>query len=63
MMQRIKQMKAIGWTRHGSGKGDVSKYHIKDVCNCITTFCGGAGFKDTTTGMANTTPHVLIEYD
>ena len=56
-------MKAIGWTRHGSGKGDVSKYHIKDVCNCITTFCGGGGFKDTTTGMANTTPHVLIEYD
>ena len=45
MMQRIKQMKAIGWTRHGSGKGDVSKYHIKDVCNCITTFCGGVDLR------------------
>jgi len=58
-----KKYKAIGWTRHGSGKGDVSKYHIKDVCNCITSFAGGGGFKDSATGMANTSPHILIEYE
>lgn len=32
----------IGWTRHGSGKGDVSKYHLRNYCNCITSFVGGA---------------------
>lgn len=33
--------KAIGWTRYGSGKGDVSKYHLKQICNTITSLCGG----------------------
>ena len=54
--------KAIGWTRHGDSKGAVSKYHFKDVCNCITTFCGGNGYKDPVTKMCNTTPYVLITY-
>lgn len=31
----------IGWTRHGSGKGDVSKYHLRHYCNTITSFAGG----------------------
>jgi hypothetical protein len=33
--------KFIGWTRYGSGKGDVSKYHLRHYCNAITSFCGG----------------------
>ena len=53
----------IGWTRHGSGKGDVSKYHLRHYCNAITSFCGGGSYKDSYTGMARTAPHVLIEYE
>ena len=59
---RQKKAKAIGWNREKTGKGNVQRYIIKDVCNCLTTFCGGSGFKDATTGMGNTTPHVLLEY-
>jgi hypothetical protein len=55
--------KFIGWTRHGNGKGDVSKYHLKEVCNSITSFAGGGSFKDSITGMARTAPHILIEYE
>lgn len=55
-------MKAIGWIR--DRKGVVIRYSVKDVCNCITPFgAGGSGFKDPDTGMANTTPYVLIEYE
>ena len=54
--------KAIGWSRQRFGRGNVEKYHLKDVCNTLTTFCGGSGFKDANTGMANTSPYVLIEY-
>jgi hypothetical protein len=52
--------KAIGWSRSGDGFGRVTKYHIKSVCNCITSFWGG-GYKDPRTGLCNTTPYVLIE--
>ena len=55
--------KAIGWTRSGSGRGDVISYHLKDICNCITSFVGGGIGKDSVTGMYNTTPYVLIEYE
>lgn len=48
---------AIGWTRDRQGR--VTKYHLRPVCNCITTFCGG--YKNPQTGMGNTTPYVLIE--
>lgn len=51
--------KAIGWTRSGDGFGRVTKYHIKSVCNCITSFWGG--YKDPRTGLCNTTPYVFIE--
>jgi len=57
-----KKYKAIGWSRSSKGRGDVDRYIVKDVCNCITTFCGGSGWKDSNTGMALTTPHVLITY-
>lgn len=52
--------KAIGWVR--DGKGNVTNYTVKDVCNCITQFSGGSGFKDPETGMANTSPYILLEY-
>lgn len=38
---RTPRAKAIGWTRSGDGFGRVTKYHIKTVCNCITSFWGG----------------------
>ena len=57
------RFKFIGWTRHGSGKGDVSKYHLKQTCNAITSFSGGGIGKDSATGMYNTTPYILIEYE
>lgn len=44
----------IGWTRHGSGKGDVSKYHLRHYCNAITSFCGGVSGRIPTQGC--TTP-------
>lgn len=50
--------KAIGWVRDSKGK--VLRYTYKDVCNCLTTFCGGSGFADHNTGMANTTPYTMI---
>lgn len=31
--------KAIGWVRDSKGK--VVRHTYKDVCNCLTTFCGG----------------------
>ena len=56
--------KAIGWTRSGNGRGDVDRYHLKDISNTITSFCGGGGIgKDSVTGMYNTTPYILVEYD
>lgn len=57
------RFKSIGWTRHGSGKGDVSQYHLRDYSNCITSFCGGGIGKDSYTGMYNTTPYILIGYE
>ena len=50
--------KAIGWVRDRKGK--VIRHNYKDVCNCLTTFCGGSGFTDPQTGMANTTPYCAI---
>lgn len=55
-----KSAKAIGWVR--DEKGNVKDYTIKNVCNCITQFSGGNGFKDPETGMANTSPYILLEY-
>ena len=52
----------IGWSRQQDGN-DVRHYLLKTVCNTITSFCGGGICKDSTTGMYNTTPYVLIEYD
>lgn len=48
----------IGWTRNR--KGIVTAYHFRNICNCITSFCGG--YKNPLTGMGNTTPYVLIEF-
>lgn len=53
--------KAIGWVR--DKHGNVVRYKVKDVCNCITQFSDGQGFKDPETGMANTAPYILIEHD
>lgn len=53
---------AIGWTRGHDRQGSIKKYHLKTICNCLTSFCG-RGFKDQRTGMCNTAPYVLIEYD
>ena len=53
-------VKVIGWVR--DSKGNVINYTVKDVCNCITQFSGGSGFKDPDTGMANTSPYILLEY-
>ena len=53
--------KAIGWVRDKQGK--VLRYKVKDICNCITQFSDGQGYKDPDTGMANTAPYILIEHD
>lgn len=53
--------KAIGWVR--DCKGFVIRYCLKDISNAITTFCGGGIGKDSATGMYNTTPYILVEYD
>ena len=37
----MKKYNCIGWTRSGNGKGDVDRYHLKDVANTITSFSGG----------------------
>ena len=55
--------KAIGWTRYGFGRGDVKTYHLRRYVNAITSFCGGGIGKDSATGMYNTTPYILVEYD
>ena len=53
--------KAIGWVRDKQGK--VLRYKVKDICNCITQFSDGQGFKEPDTGMANTAPYILIDTD
>lgn len=58
----IRRLHFIEWTRSSSGRGYISRYHLKRVCNTITTFCGGGISKDKETGMYNTTPYILIEY-
>lgn len=49
--------KFIGWTRSGSGRGDVTRYHLKTVCNAITTFSGGVLAKIRK--QACITPHLM----
>lgn len=44
---------AIGWTRDRQGR--VTKYHLRPVCNCITTFCGG-GIRIRRPGWATQLP-------
>lgn len=53
--------KAIGWSR--DSKGVVLRYHLKPVVNTITSFSGGGKFKDEKTGLSNTSPYILMEYD
>ena len=53
---------AIGWTRSHDTHGRVTRYHLRTISNCITSFISGGGYKDPRTGMANTKPYVLIEY-
>ena len=60
-MRTMATYKAIGWVR--DKKGNVLRYKVKDVCNCITQFSDGTGFKDPDTGMANTAPYILITHD
>ena len=55
------QYKAIGWVR--DKQGNVLRYKLKDVCNCITQFSDGTGYKDPETLMANTAPYILILHD
>ena len=52
---RTPRAKAIGWTRSGDGFGRVTKYHVKSVCNCITSFWGGT----KTHGRDSATPHPM----
>ena len=49
--------KAIGWVRDCKGK--VVRHTYKDICNCLTTMCGG-GHTDPESGIGNTTPMALI---
>ena len=49
----------IGWVRDRRGK--VTKRTLNDICNAITTFCGGSSF-DGGDGLAPTTPYVLEVY-
>lgn len=51
----------LGWVRDKKGK--VVRYTVKKVCNCITQFSEGTGFKDPDTGMANTAPYIIIISD
>lgn len=44
-------------------QGNVIRYNVKDVCNCITQFSDGTGYKDPETLMANTSPYIFIEHD
>lgn len=44
--------KAIGWVRDSKGK--VVRHTYKDVCNCLTTFCGGAYRSSDGNGEHNT---------
>lgn len=52
-------VKALGWVRDRKGK--VIKRPLRDICNCITTMCGG-GHIDTW-GLGNTTPYICIIED
>lgn len=57
----IRRYHFIGWSRGRSG--NIVRYLLKDVCNTITSFCGGGIYKDKETDMYNTTPYILIEYE
>lgn len=52
--------KIISWVRDSKGK--VVKRPLKDICNAITSMCGG-GHTSKEDGMGNTTPYVLIDYE
>lgn len=52
--------KIISWVRDKKGK--VIKRPLKDICNAITSMSGG-GYTNDESGMANTTPYVLICYE
>ena len=51
--------KIISWVRDSKGK--VVKRPLRDVCNTITTMCGGGHTAED--GMGGTTPYVLISYE
>lgn len=52
---------AIGWTRDRHGK--TKRFHLHPYTNTITQFAQGGCYVSKDTGMANTSPHVLIEYE
>lgn len=41
---------SIGWTRSGKNKGMVIRYHLKKVCNTITSFSGGGHLQGPSDG-------------
>ena len=51
--------KIISWVRDSKGK--VIKRPLKDICNALTSMCGGGHIGED--GMGNTTPYVLISYE
>lgn len=51
--------KIISWVRDSKGK--VVKRPLRDVCNTITSMCGGGHTVDD--GMGGTTPYVFIDYE
>ena len=53
------KFKIISWSRDSQGK--VVKRPLKDVCNTITSMCGGGHTADD--GMGGTTPYVFIDYE
>ncbi len=49
----------IGWVR--DDKGNVVNRPIKRIANAVTTLSGGAFVGES--GMGNTTPYVVIEFE
>lgn len=59
-----RRYKVIGWSRSHDSLGQVTRYHLKDICNTITKCAGKGGLRDgrPLAVMLNTTPYLLIEY-
>lgn len=50
---------AIGWIRDSKGK--IIDRPFKDICNAITTMCGGGHSGED--GLGNTTPYIIEIYE